>query len=64
MQLSNAKEVIYVDIDDTKHYGDIFKLEEKERASRIEEALRGMTINEAQEFLEKVSDALTRIRNI
>ena len=35
-----------------------FKENEKERASKIVEQLKGMTIREAQEFLSRVSDAL------
>lgn len=35
--------------------------EEKERASKIAEQLRGLTIREAHEFLEKVSEAINDI---
>lgn len=36
----------------------VFREDEKERASKIVEQLRGLTIREAQEFLEKVSETL------
>lgn len=36
----------------------VFGEDEKERASKIVEQLRGLTIREAQEFLEKVSEAI------
>ena len=36
----------------------VFKEEEKERASKIAEQLKGMTIYEAQQFLSKVSEAI------
>lgn len=39
----------------------IFNNDEKERASKIAEQLKGMTINEAQEFLSRISEAITYV---
>ena len=39
----------------------IFNNDEKERASKITEQLKGMTINEAQEFLSRISEAITYV---
>lgn len=39
----------------------VFTEDEKERASKIVEQLRGLTIRETQEFLEKVSEVLNDI---
>lgn len=42
----------------TTVYSSLFTDEEKVRASKIIEPLKGLTIREAQELLEKVSEAL------
>lgn len=53
----------YVDrLDGSRTYLNEFTMEaEKQRASKIAEALQGMTIREAQDFLQRVSDALTGV---
>lgn len=43
------------------YFSEFTKEEEKDRASKIVQALRGMTIREAQSFLQRVSDALTGV---
>ncbi len=59
MNIKNAKKVAYKQLGGNKIMRDIFESEnEKERASQIEDALKGLTIHEAQSLLEKVSDAL------
>lgn len=59
MNIKNAKKVVYKQLGGNKIMRDIFEDEnEKERASQIEDALKGLTIHEAQSLLEKVSDAL------
>lgn len=48
--------------DGSRTYLNEFTMEaEKQRASKIAEALQGMTIREAQDFLQRVSDALTGV---
>ena len=48
--------------DGSRTYLNEFTMEaEKQRASKIAEALQGMTIREAQDFLQWVSDALTGV---
>lgn len=42
----------------------LFADEEKVRASKIVEQLKGLTIREAQEFLEKVSEALIDVHTL
>lgn len=41
------------------YFSEFTKEEEKDRASKIVQALRGLTIREAQSFLQRVSDSLT-----
>lgn len=49
-------------LDGRRTYLNEFTMEvEKQRASKITEALQGMTIREAQDFLQRVSDALTGV---
>lgn len=48
--------------DGSRTYLNEFTMEvEKQRASKIAEALQGMTIREAHDFLQRVSDALTGV---
>lgn len=59
MDIKNAQEVAFNQLDGKKIMRDIFVNErEKERASKIADQLRGMTIREAQELLSKISEAL------
>ena len=49
-------------LDGRRTYLNEFTMEaEKQRASKIAEALQGMTIREAQDLLQRVSDALTGV---
>ena len=59
MDIKNAHEVAFNQLDGKKIMRDIFENEsEKERASKIADQLKGMTIREAQELLSKISEAL------
>lgn len=59
MDIKNAQEVAFNQLDGKKIMRDIFVNEiEKERASKIADQLKGMTIREAQELLSKISEAL------
>jgi hypothetical protein len=59
MDIKNAQEVAFNQLDGKKIMRDIFENEsEKERASKIADQLKGMTIREAQELLSKISEAL------
>lgn len=59
MNIKNAKKVAYKQLGGKKIMRDIFEDEnEKERASKIVDQLKGMTICEAQELLSKISEAL------
>ena len=59
MDIKNAQEVAFNQLDGKKITRDIFENEsEKERASKIADQLKGMTIREAQELLSKISEAL------
>lgn len=59
MDIKNAQEVAFNQLDGKKIMQDIFVNErEKERASKIADQLKGMTIREAQELLSKISEAL------
>ena len=59
MDIKNAHEVAFNQLDGNKIMRDIFENEsEKERASKIADQLKGMTIREAQELLSKISEAL------
>ena len=59
MDIKNAQEVAFNQLDGKKIMRDIFVNErEKERASKIADQLKGMTIGEAQELLSKISEAL------
>ena len=59
MDIKNAQEVAFNHLDGKKIMRDIFENEsEKERASKIADQLKGMTIREAQELLSKISEAL------
>ena len=59
MDIKNAQEVAFNQLDGKKIMRDIFVNErEKERASKIADQLTGMTIREAQELLSKISEAL------
>ena len=59
MDIKNAQEVAFNQLDGKKIMRDIFENEsEKERASKIADKLKGMTIREAQELLSKISEAL------
>ena len=59
MDIKNAQEVAFNQLDGKKIMRDIFINErEKERASKIADQLKGMTIREAQELLSKISEAL------
>lgn len=60
INISEAKECIFILPNGTRKMDFVFKTdEEKERASKIVEQLRGMTIDEAHKFLLKVSNAFT-----
>lgn len=48
----------------TTVYSPLFTDEEKVRASKIIEPLKGLTIREAQELLEKVSEALIDVHTL
>lgn len=48
----------------TTVYSPLFTDEEKVRASKIIESLKGLTIREAQELLEKVSEALIDVHTL
>lgn len=59
MDIKNAQEIAFNQLDGKKIMRDIFENEsEKERASKIADQLKGMTIREAQELLSKISEAL------
>ena len=59
MDIKNAQEVAFNQLDGKKIMRDIFVNErEKERASKIADQLKGMTIRAAQELLSKISEAL------
>ncbi len=59
MDIKNAQEVAFNQLDGKKIMRDIFVNErKKERASKIADQLKGMTIREAQELLSKISEAL------
>lgn len=61
INISEAKECIFILPNGTRKMNFVFKTdEEKERASKIVEQLRGMTIDEARRFLLKVSDAFAK----
>lgn len=61
INISEAKECIFILPNGTRKMNFVFKTdEEKERASKIVEQLRGMTIDESRRFLLKVSDAFTK----
>jgi hypothetical protein len=63
--VSEAKDVAYVNIHGERFYVDRFDSDDKkERASKIAEQLKGMTIREAQEFLSMISESLIDVQTL
>ena len=53
-----TESVVYQGIDGMKIRKPVFNSKEKERASKIVEQLNGLTIYEARELLDKISNAI------
>jgi flagellar motility protein MotE (MotC chaperone) len=61
MNIAEAKRKINIGLSDSSAEIPIFQAHEKMRASKIAEQLEGMTINEAQEFLARISEAINYV---